>query len=117
MDFPRDAHIPMTADIQRQFSKRLSEKVIAIRDDVDAHKWFVWSVEDLRELKMTDHDEFEATCIEEAEGSVYMCSRKVASDDYLLDYSFVVTEGIPTTFDVLDKQLMDRVETLRCKAQ
>jgi hypothetical protein len=117
MDFPRDAHIATTADIQRQLSKPLDEKVIAIRDDVDAHKWFVWGVEDSRKSKMADQDELKATCVEKAEGRVYMCERKVAGSDYLLGYAFVVTDGMPTEFDVLDKQVMDRIEAFRCKGQ
>lgn len=117
-DFPSDAHVGTTANQERKHAKLLDDKLIAIPDSADAQKWFVWSVVDTREQTMADDDELEVTCIEKSDADGYFCDRKVAGRDYLLGYSFFSQNEMPTTFKLLDRQVVEDIEKLRChKAQ
>ena len=113
-DFPIDAHVGTTANQERTRAKFLSGKLIAIPDFADAQKWFVWHVVEVHDTKMAEDDELEATCVENAEVGGYLCDRKVAGGDYLLVYSFVSRNELPTTFNSLDRLVLAEVDKFRC---
>lgn len=113
-DFPSDAHVGTTANQERRKAKSLADKLIAIPDSADAQKWFVWNVVEVHETKMAGNDELEVTCVENADVGGYLCDRKVVGDDYLLGYSFVSQNELPTTFNLLDRLVVAEIEKLRC---
>lgn len=114
-DFPNDAHVGTVANRKRRDAKPLGENLIAIQDDVDANKWFLWRATDAQGEKMAANDELEATCFEKVETGGYLCDRKVAATDYLLEYSFISRNDLPTRFRAMDETISGEVEKLRCK--
>ena len=113
-DFPGDAHVGTTANLERRGATPLGDKLIAIPDSADAQKWFVWNVVEVHEEKMAADDELEVTCVEKADVGGYLCDRKVAGKDYLLGYSFVSQNELPITFNLLDSLVVAEIEKFRC---
>jgi len=113
-NFPSDSHVKEVANEGKTIAEPIGKHLIVIPDSVDAKKRFVWSVVDIHKSTMSDDDELMAVCAQKSEAEGYFCDRKIVESDYLVGYSFFAGREIPTTIELLDKQVIEGVESLRC---
>lgn len=92
----------------------LSDDLIAIPDDLNHSKWFVWRINDVQKFEMADDDLLMAVCTASNALPGNICDRDIVGRDYVTGYSFYYSEGLPGSFDLLDKRVMKEIEALRC---
>lgn len=63
---------------------------------------------------MADGDLLMAVCKASSALPGNICDRRIVGRDYVAGYSFYYSEGLPGSFDLLDKRVMKEIEALRC---
>ena len=93
-------------------ARHLGRGVLAIPDRLDPTTVYLWDASEPVATTPLAGSELMAACDEK--GAI-TCSRVIHGKDYGITYSFFSGKELPTSFESLDKHVIDGVEALRCQ--